>query len=117
MGRILVRSCVNTYRELLPDPPHAVAWSEVVDFDHLDERRAAIDCLHTNILGVNDGYVEWCPNDDPPSRDETLAWLWFIRPDLGSEIASDASSDLHELIEHFQTGQMETWWRRFMKEI
>jgi len=77
---------VKTYPELLPDPPHAVAWSEVVD-------------------------------DDPPSRDETLAWLWFIRPDLGSEIASDASSDLHELIEHFQTGHMETWWRRFMKEI
>jgi hypothetical protein len=97
------------------NPPRTIVWSDIVDFDGLNERRASIDCLHANILGVNDGYVEWCSNDDPPSRDETLAWLRFIRPDLGSQIGRNALQELRDLIEHSQSGQMETWWKKFIK--
>ena len=101
---------MQTFHALLGDPPKKVAWSDVADFDRLDERRSCIDCLYANILGVNEGYVEWSPNDSPPSRDETLALLWFIRPDLGAEIASDASAPLRNLIHKFQTNDMDSWW-------
>ena len=102
---------MQTFHALLSNPPKTVAWSDVVDFDRLDERRSCVDCLHANILGVNEGYVEWSPNDSPPSKDETLAWLWFIRPDLGDEIASDAPVPLRNLIQKFQADDMETWWK------
>lgn len=102
---------MEPFHTLLNDPPKTVAWSDVVGFDRLDERRAGIDCLHANILGVNDRYVEWSPNGLPPSKDETLAWMWFIRPDLGDEIAAEAPAPLRELIQKFQADDMETWWR------
>jgi hypothetical protein len=101
---------MKTFHALFLEPPKTVAWSDVVDFDRLDERRSCIDCLHANILGVNEGYVEWSPNDSPPSKAETLAWLWFIRPDLGDEISIDAPKELRNLIQKFQAGDMETWW-------
>lgn len=102
---------MKTYREILIAPPETVAWTDVVDFDRLDERLSCIDCLFVNILSVSEDHVEWCPNDDPPSKSETLAWLWFIRPDLGCEIANDAPEELRKLIEKWQSGDMESWWK------
>jgi hypothetical protein len=102
---------MKPFPALLSDPPKAVAWSDIVDCDRLDERRSCIDCLHANILGVNEGHVEWSPNDSPPSQAETLAWLWFIRPDLGVEIASEAPADLRNLIWKYEAGDMEAWWK------
>ncbi|MFA6172959.1 MAG: hypothetical protein WC701_04680 [Kiritimatiellales bacterium] len=102
---------MKTYREILNGPSQTVAWADVVDFDQLDERLSCLDCLYANILGVNEGYVEWCPNDNPPSKSETLAWIWFIRPDLGSEIANDAPEELRNLIQKFNNGDMESWWK------
>jgi hypothetical protein len=66
---------MSAYRKLLANPPMAVPSSKVVDFARLDERLSSVDCLYANILGVNEGEVEWCPNDEPPSKEETLAWL------------------------------------------
>lgn len=106
---------MDTFRRLLDNPPKTADWSDVVDFDRLDERRSSIDCLFVNILGVNDGYVEWSPNDNPPSKDETLAWLWFIRPDLGSEIAGDAPAPLRNLIQRYQSDDMATWWKEITR--
>ncbi len=102
---------MQSFRELLSNPPNSVAWSDVGDLERLDERRACIDCLHANILGVNEGRVELSPNDNPPGRDETLAWLWLIRPDLGDEIASSAPAPLRNLILKFQANDLETCWR------
>ena len=102
---------MTAYRTLFANPPSIVPWSEVVDFDQLDERLSCIDCLYANILGVNDGDVEWCPNDEPASKEETLAWLWFIRPDLAPEIAQDAPKELQNLIESYSGSTMESWWK------
>lgn len=99
-----------TYQELLSAPPRTVAWSEIIDFDRLDDRRACIDCLYANTLGVNEGSVEWCPNNEPPSKEEVLAWLWFVRPDLGDEIRSEAPAELRALIQSYQGGDLERWW-------
>jgi len=102
---------MTSYQALLSQPPQTVAWSDVVDFDDLDERLSCLNCLYANTLGVNDGYVEWSPNGDPPSHAETLAWLWFIRPDLSADIVTDAPSELKNLIHKKQNGQMEEWWK------
>jgi len=106
---------MTSYQALLEDPPKSVAWADIVEIDDLDERRSCIDCLYINTLGVNDGFVGWSPNDDPPSRPETLAWLWFIRPDLGTEIAADAPPELKNLISKHQSGRMDEWWQEMTK--
>ena len=102
---------MNSYRTLFDHPPTIVKWTELVDFDQLAERVSCIDCLYANTLGVDDGQVEWCPNDEPPSREEKLAWLWIIRPDLAPEIAQDASQELKDLIDSYRGDNMEAWWK------
>ena len=51
-----------------------------------------------NLIGVNEGYIEWCPNNEPPSQIETLTWWWVIRPDLGAAIAIEAPDELKKII-------------------
>ena len=103
---------MNSYRTLFDNPPTIVKWTELVDFEQLDERLSCIDCLYANILGADDGQVEWCPSDEPPTKDEKLAWLWFIRPDLAPDISQNASEELKELIDSYRSGDMEAWWTR-----
>jgi len=91
------------------DFPHEVPWGEIERFDDLDVRVSAIDCLFANIVGVNDGYIEWCPNADPPSNDEYLAWLWVVKPSLGKEISSEAPADLRQLIDAYDANAMDGW--------
>jgi hypothetical protein len=102
---------MDDYRALSLNPPSSVLWTEVVDFARLDERRSCVDCLYANILGVNAGEVEWCPNEEPPSEEEKLAWLWFIRPDLAPEIQTDASPELRRLMESYENNMMDSWWK------
>jgi hypothetical protein len=106
---------MKSYTELKKDTPYKVLWSDVVEFSKLDERRSCIDCVHANILGVNDGEVEWCPDSLPPSQAERLAWLWFIRPDLSEEIACEAHEPLRHLIKCYQGGTMDTWREEIQK--
>jgi len=40
-----------------------VRWQDVVQFEKLDERVAVANDVCANIIGVNEGYIEWCPND------------------------------------------------------
>jgi hypothetical protein len=78
--------------------PSEVNWQDVVQFDKLDERVARANDLCANVVGVNEGYIEWCPNDEPPSMMETLVWWWVVRPDLGAAIAIEAPQELKEII-------------------
>jgi hypothetical protein len=57
--------------------------------------------LCANIIGVNEGYIEWCPDDEPPSLLETLTWWWVVRPDLGAAIAIEAPQELKEIISQY----------------
>jgi hypothetical protein len=102
---------MKSYSMMLAEPPKRVDWRDIVDRDNLDERRSCVDCLYVNILGINEGFVEWSPNCKPPANDETLAWIWFVRPDLGEQIASDAPAELRHLIEMYRTNNLEAWWR------
>lgn len=88
-------------KSILNSIPNEVPWANIVHFDKLDERVAIANDLCANIIGVNEGYVEWCPNDDPPSKIETLTWWWVIRPDLGAAIAIEAPQELKEIISQY----------------
>jgi len=86
-----------------------LSFDEVEEFDALDMRRSAVDCLFANIIGVNDGWVEWCPNNDPPNQEEYFAWLWFVKPSLGAVIQPECAPELSKLIQHYNAKEMDQW--------
>jgi hypothetical protein len=88
-------------QSILSSIGNEVPWQDIVQFEKLDERVAIANELCANIIGVNEGYIEWCPNDDPPSRLETLVWWWVVRPDLGAAIAIEAPQELKKIISHY----------------
>ncbi len=99
------------YRQLIDSIPNEVKFSDIVEFDKLDERVSAIGVLYSNILGVCDGYIEFCPDNEPPLFEEKMSWIWVIKPDLGNEILKqDLSNDLKLLIESYQKNEMSKWW-------
>ncbi|MUG94874.1 hypothetical protein F7734_21910 [Scytonema sp. UIC 10036] len=85
-------------QSILISIPNEVAWENIIQFEKIDERVATANMLCPNLIGVNEGYIEWCPNDEPPSQLETLTWWWVIRPDLGAAIAIEAPDELKEII-------------------
>lgn len=97
--------------QILESVPTEIEYSEIVDFDELDERISAVGVLFANTIGVCEGYIEFCPDNDPPLNDEILSWIWAFRPDLSSEILiQPLSNDLKLLIESYQTGNLTKWW-------
>ena len=91
----MIDSETRTIRQSLPD---RVAWRDVPEFERLDERVLAIDWLYGDIIDMGDGWVGWCPNNEPPAAAETLAWWWVARPDLGDEIATEADEEFRQII-------------------
>lgn len=88
-------------QSILDSIPNEVRYSDIVQFEKLDERVAIANDLCANIIGVNEGYIEWCPNDEPPSTLETLTWWWVVRPDLGAAIAIEAPQELKAIISQY----------------
>jgi hypothetical protein len=88
----------------------------ITEPDQLEARRSCLDVLCRNIVGMHDGQVRWCPNDAPPSRAETLAWLWFIRPDLAPQIMPLAGQELQALMDCYRRNDLAAWWGRFAIE-
>ncbi len=88
-------------QSILNSIPNEVRWQDIVQFDKLDERVTLADGLCANIIGVNEGYIEWCPNDEPPNSLEILIWWWVVRPDLGAAIAIEAPQELKEIISQY----------------
>ncbi|KZL48862.1 MULTISPECIES: hypothetical protein [Cyanophyceae] len=85
-------------QSILTSIPNEVAWENIIQFEKLDERVATANELCPNLIGVNEGYIEWCPNNEPPSQIEILTWWWVIRPDLGAAIAIEAPDELKKII-------------------
>jgi len=86
-----------------------IPYGEIENFEDIDTRVLAIDCIFANIIGINENTVEWCSNEDPPSKDEYLAWLWVIRPSLGKKIQLECSEELSKLINAYDSKKMEKW--------
>ena len=89
--------------------PSEVKYGEIENFDDINTRVSAIDCLFVNIIGVNENTVEWCPNEEPPSKEEYLAWIWLLHPSLGKEIQFECSEELSKLISAYDSKQMDKW--------
>ena len=87
--------------KILNSIPNEVAWEDVVQFDKLDDRVAIANDFCPNIVGVNDGSIEWCPNEEPPSDLEKLVWWWVVRPDLGAAVALEAPLELKRIIGNY----------------
>jgi hypothetical protein len=60
-------------RSILNSIPHKIRWLDTVQFEKLDDRVTIANDLCTNIIGVNQGTIEWCPNENPPNHLEKLA--------------------------------------------
>lgn len=84
-------------REMLQSLPDEVPFSMIPEFDRLDARVSAANGIHV-VVGMNRGFVEFCPDEDPPTEAERLAWWWVVRPDLGAAIAAEADDELAEII-------------------
>ena len=102
---------ITDLKTLIDTTPIEVKFADIVDFDKLDDRTSAVGVLYANTIGVCDGYIKFCPDNDPPLIEEILSWIWTFRPDLGSDILKQPlSKDLNLLIESYQTGEMSKWW-------
>ena len=91
----------RTLPSLIEDTPFEVPWGAVVEGDDFDYRRSCVDTMFVNTIGVDDGHYSWCPNGDPPSTQEQLAWIWAIRPDLSSAILPRAKGEFAEFLQSF----------------
>lgn len=63
-----------------------VTMNDVTCPEEIDVRIGVVNIYFANIIGINRGGLEFCPNSTPPSDFETLAWLWVIRPDMAQSI-------------------------------
>ena len=91
MQFINLKSAVNSI-------PNEVAWEDVVQLEQLYDRVAIANDFCPNIVGVNDGCIEWCLKEEPPSDLEKLVWWWVVRPDLGAAVALEAPLELKRII-------------------
>lgn len=97
--------------KILESIPAEVPWSKIVEFDKFDERQSAVGVLYSNTIGVGENYIEFCPDDDPPLKEEILSWIWAFRPDLGSEMLEmRLSEDFKFLIESYNSSEMQKFW-------
>ena len=77
---------------LMLDQPRRIDSTNLPDPHRVHDRVVAISIAFVNIIGVNDGSIDWCPNQEPPDRNESLAWLWLRRPDLSVQISEQTDN-------------------------
>ena len=69
---------------ILKSVPTEVKFNEIVEIDKMDERISAVGALCANTIGVYEDYIEFCPDNEPPLKDEELSWIWVLSPDFGN---------------------------------
>ena len=106
---------------MIPDPrmdtvpdedstPLQVRWRDIADFEWLDERVSAVRVLFGSVIGVSDGYVQWCTDSLPPAESERLAWIWVCWPHLDEQVMPRARADHRKLMAAYRAGRMREWW-------
>ena len=85
------------------------AFSEIVEFDRIDDRVAIINTAFDLLIGMNLGFVEFCPNQNPPSRAEMIALAWLVNPTANRPLVEDGADPyfvelVRDLYDH-QPGQ------------
>lgn len=72
--------------------PRTVRFKSIQQVETMQDRFFAVDRTIGAIAGMNTNSVDFCPNNEPPSQDEVLAWLWIIHPEYKAgilELGSD----------------------------
>ena len=88
----------------LNELPYEVDFSEIFDFERFEDRFFEISGLFGDILGMNVGSIEFCPNYDPPKlQTEILPFLWVVNPTLQIDIKKYADDLLIETMENYNT--------------
>ena len=49
-------------QSILNSIPHEIRWQDIVQFEKIDDRVTIADDLCANIIGVNEGTIQSCPN-------------------------------------------------------
>ncbi len=94
----------DIYNELA-EIKYEIYFQEIVEFNRFEERFFEIELYFGDILGMCEGYVEFCPNNSPADlEEELLPWLWLIRPDLSEDIILLAENKLKEIIFSYNNG-------------
>ena len=86
--------------QILNKIPDVVRWEEVVQFEHIDARVLIANQLYGDVVGMGEGFVEWCPNPYTPKQGRFI-WWWVVRPDLGSAIADEANKEIRQQIANY----------------
>ena len=98
-------------REILESVPTEVPWSEIVEFENFDVRMSGVGVLFANTIGVCQGYIEFCPDYQPPKEQEILSWIWSFRPDLSDQILKkEINEDFRKLIVLYKEENMQEFW-------
>ena len=96
----------------IPEITHIeVQFSYIEDFENLDNRVSALSCIHANTIGVNEGFVEFCPNDKPVNPQEYYGWLWLLKPHSSKEYINDCDDNLKNLIIAYSENKLEHWYK------
>ncbi len=97
--------------QILESLPNEVKFEEITEFEKLDERISAVGVLYANTIGVCEGFIEFCPDNEPPLLEEKLSWIWTIKPNLGIDIQKqNVSENLKMLITSYQKDELDKFW-------
>jgi hypothetical protein len=83
--------------------PTTVRFTDIQQCETMEDRFFAVDRTIGSIVGMNVDSVDFCPDNEPPSRDEVLAWLWIIHPEYKGGIWELAGSEVRTAIRESET--------------
>jgi hypothetical protein len=102
---------MSELQNILRNIPVEIKWEDVVQRERMDERISCVGMLSPNTIGVCEGYLEYCPDNNPPHLEENLSWIWVIRPDLVDDLLKlNLSEEFKKLLLCYQSDTMEEWW-------
>jgi|SRR5690606_14630892 len=101
----------KSLKEILQNYPSRISFKEIVDFEKFDDRLSIVDCIVINIIGVEEGFIEFIPDNNPPLEDEILCWIWAFKPDLTKEILEiTMNDDLKFALNTYLNNSMDKFW-------
>lgn len=105
---------------MLPTDPVStvkrVMHSEITERDLIGVRLSCLKVIFGSTIGMNVGSVDWLPDDIPPTREESIAWLWFCRPDLAELFYTVADFELRRLMIMYEQDRLEAWFALQIEE-
>jgi len=99
IGKIIMINRIIDNFDLLE---YKMYFKDIKEFERMEDRFFAVERYFGDIVGMNVDYVEFCPNNEPPLKNEIIPWLWVIHPEWKKEILNYANTDLREIIDEYE---------------